>query len=32
MKYFADHIDILPIYAELDNDERTDMPLKLWDS
>jgi len=32
MKYFADHVDIFHMYAEVGNDERTEMQLKFHDS
>jgi len=31
-KYFADHLDIFHMYAEMGNDERTEMQLKFQDS
>jgi len=31
-KYFADHVDIFHMYAEMDNDERTEMQLRFQDS
>jgi hypothetical protein len=31
-KFFADHLDIFYMYAEIDNDERTEMQLKFQDS
>jgi len=31
-KYFADHVDIFDMYAEMGNDERTEMKLELKDS
>jgi len=31
-KYFADHVDIFHMYAEMDNDQRTEMHLKFHDS
>jgi len=31
-KYFADNVDIFHIYAEMGNDERTEMQLKFQDS
>jgi len=31
-KYFADHVDIFHMYAEMGNDERTEMHLKSQDS
>ena len=31
-KFFADHLDIFYIYAEMGNDERTEMQLKFHDS
>jgi len=31
-KFFADHLDIIYMYAEMGNDERTEMQLKLQDS
>jgi hypothetical protein len=30
--YFVDHVDILHLYAELGNDELTEMQLKFQDS
>ena len=30
-KYFADHVDIFHMYAEMGNDERTEMQFKLQD-
>jgi len=30
-KFFADHLDIFNRYAEMGNDERTEMQLKLQD-
>jgi len=30
-KYFADHLDIFDMYADMDNDERTEMQLKFQD-
>jgi hypothetical protein len=32
MKYFADHVDIFHMYAEMGNDEWTEMQLKFQDS
>jgi hypothetical protein len=32
MEYFADHGDIVHMHAEMGNDERTDMQLKIQDS
>jgi hypothetical protein len=31
-KFFADHLDIFYMYAEMGNDERTEMQLKFQDS
>jgi len=31
-KYFADHVDIFHMYAEMGNDERTEMQLRFQDS
>jgi hypothetical protein len=31
-KYFADNVDIFHMYAEMGNDERTEMQLKFQDS
>jgi hypothetical protein len=31
-KYFADDVDVLHMYAEMGNDERTEMQLKFQDS
>jgi hypothetical protein len=30
--YFADHVDIFHMYADMGNDERTEMQLKFQDS
>jgi hypothetical protein len=32
IKFFADHLDIFYMYAEMGNDERTEMQLKFQDS
>jgi len=32
IKYFADHVDIFHMFAEMGNDERTEMQLKFQDS
>jgi hypothetical protein len=32
MMYFADHLDIFHMYAEMGNDERTETQLKFLDS
>jgi len=32
MKYLADHVDIFHMYAEMDNDERSEMQIRFQDS
>jgi len=32
MKFFGDDVDIFHMYAEMGNDERTEMQLKFQDS
>jgi hypothetical protein len=32
MKFYEDNVDIFHIYAEMSNDERTEMQLKFQDS